>query len=95
MLYARQAVIIACAAYGLQAIDIVMIDFRDVDKVREKAEFGAALSFSGKQVIHPNQVGPVQDAFTPDDESIEYAKCLVEAFELHQKEGKGAFALDG
>jgi citrate lyase subunit beta-like protein len=93
--YARQAVVTACAAYGLQAIDIVTIDFKDLERVRCEAEFGARLGFSGKQIIHPNQVAPVQEAFTPDDESIAYARRLVEAFEAHQKEGKGAFALDG
>ena len=95
LLYTRQAIVIACAAFGLQAIDIVTIDFKDVEKVRSEAEFGAGLGFSGKQVIHPNQVEPVQEAFTPDYESIAYARRLVEAFESHQKEGKGAFALDG
>jgi citrate lyase beta subunit len=40
-------------------------------------------------------VEPVQSAFTPDDESIAYARRLVEAFEAHQAEGAGAFALDG
>jgi citrate lyase beta subunit len=93
--YARQAVVTACAAYGLQAIDIVTIDFKDLERVRCEAEFGARLGFSGKQIIHPNQVAPVQEAFTPDDESIAYARRLVETFEAHQKEGKGAFALDG
>lgn len=95
LLYGRQAVVTACAAYGLQAIDMVTIDFKDVDKVRREAEFGAGLGFSGKQIIHPNQVAPVQEAFTPADESIAYARRLVEAFDLHQKQGKGAFALDG
>jgi citrate lyase beta subunit len=95
LLYARQAVVTACAAHGLQAIDIVTIDFQDGERVRREAEFGAGFGFSGKQVIHPNQVAPVQEAFTPDDESIASARRLVEAFESHQKEGKGAFALDG
>jgi len=95
LLYARQAVVTACAAYDLQAIDIVTIDFKEVSRIRREAEFGAGLGFSGKQIIHPNQVEPVQDAFTPDGESIAYAKRLVEAFDVHQKEGKGAFALDG
>jgi citrate lyase beta subunit len=93
--YARGAVVTSCAAYGLQAIDIVTIDFKNVERVRREAEIGAKLGFSGKQVIHPNQVGPVQEAFTPDDESIAYAKRLVDAFETHQGEGVGAFALDG
>ena len=95
LLYARQAVVTACAAYGLQAIDIVTIDFKDIERVRREAEIGAGLGFSGKQIIHPNQVGPVQEAFTPADDVISYARRLVDAFDIHQSEGKGAFALDG
>lgn len=95
LLFARQAVVTACAAYGLQAIDIVTIDFKDTQRVRSEAEFGAGLGFSGKQIIHPNQVAPVQEAFTPDDESIAYARRVVDTFESHQKEGIGVFALDG
>jgi len=95
LLYARQAVVVACAAFGLQAIDIVTIDFKNIEALRAEAEFGAGLGFSGKQIIHPNQVAPVQEAFTPSDEAIAYAKRIVEAFEARQKEGRGAFALDG
>lgn len=36
-----------------------------------------------------------REGFTPSDEAIAYAKRVVEGFELSQKEGKGAFALDG
>ena len=95
LLYARQAVVVACAAFGLQAIDIVTIDFKNLEVVRAEAEFGARLGFSGKQIIHPAQVEPVQTAFTPNDEAIAYAKRIVESFEASQKEGRGAFALDG
>jgi citrate lyase beta subunit len=95
VLYARSAVVTACAANDLQAIDMVYIDFRDLEGLRVEAEQGAGLGFSGKQIIHPNQVVPVQDAFTPSDEAIEYARRVVESFETSQKEGKGAYALDG
>lgn len=95
VLYARSAVVTACAANDLQAIDMVYIDFRDLEGLRVEAEQGAGLGFSGKQVIHPNQVVPVQEAFTPSDSAIEYAKRIVESFKSSQKEGKGAYALDG
>lgn len=95
LLYARQAVIVACAAYDLQAIDIVTIDYKDLDALKVESEFGAKLGFSGKQIIHPNQVQVVQEAFTPSDKAIAYAKRIVETFEASQKEGKGAYALDG
>ena len=95
LLYARQATVTACAANELQAIDIVFIDFKDPDGLRVEAEQGAGFGFSGKQIIHPNQVSVVQEAFTPSDSAIEYAKRIVESFESSQKEGKGAYALDG
>ena len=95
LLFTRQAVVAACAANDLQAIDIVFIDFKDPEGLRLEAEQGARFGFSGKQIIHPNQVAPVQEAFTPSDEAIKYAKRIVESFEASQKEGKGAYALDG
>lgn len=95
LLYARLAVVTVCAAFDLQAIDIVTIDFRNPEVVRAEAEFGAKLGFSGKQIIHPAQVEPVQAAFTPSDEAIAYARRVVETFEAHQSEGKGAYELDG
>jgi citrate lyase subunit beta-like protein len=95
VLYARSAVVTACAANDLHAIDMVYIDFRDVEGLRAEAEQGAGLGFSGKQIIHPNQVAPVQEAFTPSEAAIEYAQRVVAAFAASQKEGRGAFALDG
>ena len=95
VLYARSAVVTACAAHELQAIDMVHIDFRDTEGLRAESEQGARLGISGKQIIHPNQVQPVQEAFTPSDEAIEYAQRVVRAFSAGQREGKGAFALDG
>lgn len=95
LLYARQAVVVACAANDLQAIDIVTIDYKDEDALKVESEFSAGLGFSGKQIIHPNQVFAVQKAFTPSEEAITYAKRIVETFEASQKEGKGAYSLDG
>ena len=95
LLYARQAVVVACAANDLQAIDIVTIDYKDIEALRAESEFGARLGYSGKQIIHPTQVQPVQTAFTPNDEAIAYAKRIVETFEANQKEGKGAYSLGG
>ncbi|MEZ0396647.1 MAG: CoA ester lyase [Anaerolineales bacterium] len=95
LFYARSAVVTHAKAFGLQAIDMVTTDFRDLERVHREAAFGAQLGYTGKQTIHPAQVGPVQEAFTPSDEAIARARRLVEAFEAHQKEGRGAFALDG
>ena len=95
LLYARQAVIVACAAFDLQPIDIVTIDYKNTEALRIESEFGVRLGFVGKQIIHPAQVEPVQKAFTPSDEAIAYAKRIVETFDASQREGKGAYSLDG
>jgi citrate lyase beta subunit len=95
LFYARSAVVMACAAYGLQAIDMVTVDFRDLERVHNEALFGMQLGYAGKQVIHPAQVGIVQEAFTPGVESVESARRIVEAFETSQQEGRGAFAMEG
>lgn len=95
LLYGRQATLTTAAAFGLQALDIVAIDFKDLDAVRREAEYGARLGFTGKQIIHPAQVEPVQAAFTPTADAIAAAKRIVEGFEASQQQGKGAFALDG
>jgi citrate lyase beta subunit len=92
---ARSLVVMHAKACGLQTIDMATLDYHDLERVRREATFGAQLGYTGKQVIHPAQVGPVQEAFTPDDKSIETARRLVEAFEAHQNEGRGAFALNG
>lgn len=95
VLYARSALVTAAAAFGLQAIDLVTVDFRDVEQARRDALFGAQLGYTGKQIIHPAQVEPVQCAFTPDDAAIAYAQKVVATFAENQSKGAGAYELDG
>jgi citrate lyase beta subunit len=94
VLYARSAIVAACAAFGLQAIDLLHLDFRDPDSLRVEAQRGAQLGYAGMQVIHPNQVPIVQDVFTPDDAAIVQAKRIADAAAENQAQGHGAFALD-
>jgi citrate lyase beta subunit len=93
--YARSAVVTHAAAFDLEAIDMVYIDFQDTPGLTQEATQGAQLGFAGKQIIHPNQIEPVQAAYTPSDEAIAYAMRVMQAYDRHQAEGRGAFALDG
>jgi citrate lyase beta subunit len=93
--YARSAVAIHAAAYHLQAIDMVFMDLNDIEELIKEAQEGARMAYSGKQAIHPRQVAPVQEAFSPAEEAIAQALRVVEAAKVHQSEGRGAFALDG
>ena len=93
--YARGAVVTHAAAFGLQALDMVYMDLRDIDGLVKESQEAAGMAYTGKQIIHPNQVQPVQEAFSPSDEAIASARRVVEAAAQNQSDGKGAFTLDG
>lgn len=93
--FARSTVRAHAAAYGLQAIDMLWVDFKDAEGLARLAQQSAGLGFDGMQVIHPDQIEIVQRAFTPDEDEVAAARRIVEAYETSLREGKGAFALEG
>ncbi|KAK7483277.1 hypothetical protein BaRGS_00025444 [Batillaria attramentaria] len=93
--YARQKIVMVAKAYRIQAIDMVYTDYKDLDGLKWQSEQGARKGYTGKQVIHPNQVAPVNTAFTPSPELVERATELTAAFEQHQAGGHGAFTFRG
>ncbi|XP_077199934.1 citramalyl-CoA lyase, mitochondrial isoform X2 [Paroedura picta] len=95
ILYARQKIVVTAKAFGLQAIDLVYIDFQDEEGLRKQSREGASMGFTGKQVIHPKQIAVVQEEFSPSPEKIKWAQELIAAFDEHQSIGKGAFTFRG
>jgi citrate lyase beta subunit len=93
--YARSAVVTHAAAFGLQALDMVFVDYGDSAGLLAEAQQGAQMGFSGKQLIHPNQIEPVHAAFTPDSAALAHAQRVVQAAQENQAGGLGAFSLDG
>jgi len=93
--YARSQMVLHAAAYGLDAIDLVCNNYRDADALRREALEGAQLGYCGKQVIHPNQIAVVQQAFSPTPQEIEKARTVVEEYEQRLEDGKGALGLQG
>ncbi len=93
--YARSAVVIHAAASGLQAIDTPYVDLHDEDGLRAEAGQALRMGYTGKMAIHPAQVGPILDVFTPSDEEIAQAQRLVEAHTAQQAAGAGVFAFEG
>lgn len=93
--YARSAVVIHAKAAGLQAIDTPYIDLNDLDGLAADTHRAAAMGYSGRLAIHPRQVGPIQQAFTPSADDIARAKRLLDAHAAHQAAGTGVFDLDG
>lgn len=93
--YARSAVVIAAAAYGLQAFDMIYADYHDLDGLEKESRFARQLGYTGKTCIHPNQTPVVNRAFSPTEEEVERARRLVQAFEENQAAGAGAFSFEG
>ena len=60
----------------------------DLERLRLRAEEGARIGFTGKQVIHPDQVPVVKQAFSPSQDQVTWASGLIEAWNEHQKSGK-------
>ncbi|MBQ1316299.1 MAG: HpcH/HpaI aldolase/citrate lyase family protein [Lachnospiraceae bacterium] len=93
--YARNAVLMACRAAGVEAIDAVFSDINDVEGLREDVKLTRNLGFDGKTVIHPRQVDVVNAAFTPSKKEINYALRVLAAVEEGKKQHKGAVTLGG
>ena len=86
-LFARSQVVNAARSAGIQAIDTVFSDVNDEDALRESVREAKELGFDGKGCIHPRQIKPIHDEFSPTESEIKKAKIIVMAF--HQAEAKG------
>jgi citrate lyase subunit beta/citryl-CoA lyase len=95
VLYARQRVVIAAGAAGVDAIDTVYTDIEDREGLAGETRFAAGLGYDGKMAIHPAQVDPINAAFTPDPEAVEWARRVLEAREVADGEDRGVFRVDG
>ena len=95
VLYARQRVVTAASAAGVDAVDTLHTDFEDTDGLRRDAERGIGMGYDGKMAIHPRQVPVINDAFTPSDEEIEWARRVIDAREAADAEERGVFSVDG
>jgi citrate lyase subunit beta/citryl-CoA lyase len=95
--YARSRIPIACRAANIMPpIDSPwMVDLKDIDGLVADAKKARAYGFQGKLVIHPNQIQPCHDVFTPNEEEIAEANKIIQAFEEAEREGKAAIQLQG
>lgn len=74
---------------------MVCIDFRDNEILQEEAEDGYRMGFTGKQVIHPDQIGLVNKLFSPSPEKILRAQRILALYEENSTKGRGAFDFEG
>jgi len=92
-IFARQMLVNAAKAAGIQAIDTVFSDVADMEALRQSVIEAKSLGFEGKGCIHPRQIKVVHEAFAPTVEEIEKAKKIVLAFEEAEKKGLGVVSL--
>ena len=92
-IFARQMLVNAAKAAGIQAIDTVFSDVSDMEGLRQSVFEAKSLGFEGKGCIHPRQIHVVHEAFAPTVEEIEKAKMIVIAFEAAEKKGLGVVSL--
>jgi len=90
---ARDLTLYTAVAAGVQPLDAVYPDFRDLKGLETECRAAARDGFTGKFAIHPDQVPVIHDAFTPGAEEIRRALAIVRLF--REQADSGVIALDG
>jgi malyl-CoA/(S)-citramalyl-CoA lyase len=93
--YALARVAVAARAYGVRPLDGPYGDFRDRDGLLASAQRAAALGFEGKWAIHPSQIAPIHEVFTPDEKTVSRARQIIDEMEKGAGAGMGAVSVDG
>jgi citrate lyase subunit beta/citryl-CoA lyase len=91
--YARNQLVNAAKAAGIQAIDSVFSDVDDMDALREVVLESKSLGFDGMGCIHPRQIKVIHEAFAPTEAEIEKARKIVLAFDEAKEKGLGVVSL--
>jgi citrate lyase subunit beta/citryl-CoA lyase len=92
-LYARQRIVNAAHAAGLQAIDSVFGDVGNMEALRTWALNSRSLGFEGMGCVHPLQIPVIHAAFAPTTAEVERARKIVTAYNLAQEKGLGVVSL--
>ena len=93
--YGRRVVIHCAAAYGLQALDGIYATLHDEAGLLADARYARSIGMKGKYVIHPEQVAPVNQVFSPTPQELEAARKIVSAYDEALGRGIGVIDVDG
>lgn len=93
--YPRSKVALSARLAGVPALDQVVADFSDADRLRHEADEARAMGYAGKMCIHPAQVAVVRNAFTPSPQEFDHAIRLLAAYEEALEAGIAAIDFEG
>jgi citrate lyase subunit beta/citryl-CoA lyase len=85
----------AARAYGLDILDGVYNDLGNAEGFVEECKQARDLGFDGKTLIHPRQIEPCNETFSPSKEEVEAARKMIAAFDQPENENKGVIQVDG
>jgi len=89
------AAVLAARVHGIDIVDGVYNDFNDEAGLRAEAEQGRDLGMDGKMLIHPAQIGPVNEIFAPSPAEVDFARKILAAFDLPENQDKGVLQIEG
>ena len=92
---ARQNMIIAARAAGVQCFDTVYTNLDDMEGFRRDVETIHLMGFDGKSIINPRQITIVHEIFTPTPKDITFAEKVVKEIDDKKARGIGVFTVDG
>ena len=95
LLYARETIVVAARAAGIDALDTVYSNLDDMETFRKEVELIKTLGFDGKSIINPRQIQIVNEVFAPTEKAIEKAKKILAAIKEAEKRGSGVIAVNG
>jgi citrate lyase beta subunit len=93
--YAMQRIVVAARAADLRAVDGPVADHRDEEGLRKSCLRARSLGFDGKWCVHPSQVEIVNEAFSPTEKELEWARKVVSAYEEANAAGSGSISVNG
>lgn len=92
---ARETIVVAARAAGIDALDTVYSNLNDMETFRREVEFIKTLGFDGKSIINPRQIEVVNEVFTPTQKDIDKARTVIAAIKEAEKKGSGVIAVNG
>lgn len=94
-LYWLSATVTAARAFGIDVLDGVYNEFKDLAGLERECAHGRMLGMDGKTLIHPTQIEAANKTFSPSSDEIAWARRILQAFDMPENQGKGVINIDG